>query len=360
MSATSRTDGRSRAGKRLARYEGVAAPVMMVLAIVFLAAYGVPIVWPDVPSWVHRLTEGVAFVIWVAFAADLLTRVALTDRRLRYLLRHPVDVAAVLLPMLRPLRVLRVFASGQVLLARGRGVLRSGQALVFSAGTLVLIGALAILDAERDAEGANITTFGDALWWAITTVTTVGYGDRHPVTGVGRGVAAALMIVGISLLGVVTASFAAWFLAGGDRTSDDSREDDRADRPERPTLRATAVTIAAPDPRALARFYARLLDGELTHDDPPGPDEPPTGGWAQVRTTGLTLNVEHEARWRAPVWPARDGEQVATVHLDVQVDDLPGAVRWAQRCGARLADVQPQDDVRVMLDPAGHPFCLFT
>lgn len=71
---------------------------------------------------------------------------------------------------------------------------------------------LAILDAERNQPNANITTFGDALWWAMTTITTVGYRDRFPVTGAGRFVAAGLMVAGIALLGVVTATVAAWFV----------------------------------------------------------------------------------------------------------------------------------------------------
>jgi voltage-gated potassium channel len=75
------------------------------------------------------------------------------------------------------------------------------------------LGAVAVLDAERSAPGANITSFGDALWWASTTVTTVGYGDRYPVTTEGRLIAVALMVVGIGLVGAVTASVATWMVA---------------------------------------------------------------------------------------------------------------------------------------------------
>ena len=126
-----------------------------------------------------------------------------------------------------------------------------------------------------------------------------------------------------------------------------------------PRIRATSLTIGAPDPRALAAFYARLLDVEVTTTEEPGPDEPAQAGWAQVRTAHLTLNFEFERHWRAPVWPARGGEQLATVHLDLWVDDLDAALARAVECGGRLADEQPQADVRVVIDPAGHPFCLF-
>lgn len=81
-----------------------------------------------------------------------------------------------------------------------------------SAALVIFCSALAILDAERAAPDANITTFPDALWWAVTTVTTVGYGDHFPTTGLGRLIAVGLMIGGIALLGVVTATLASWFV----------------------------------------------------------------------------------------------------------------------------------------------------
>lgn len=134
------------------------------------------------------------------------------------------------------------------------------------------------------------------------------------------------------------------------------------ENPGGPRLRATSVTIMAPDPRRLAEFYARLLGVEVRASEPPGEDEPATAGWAQLRAGDLTLNVEYERSWRTPVWPARPGEQNATQHLDIWVEDadaLAEAVAWAVTCGATEAPEQPQENVRVMLDPAGHPFCLF-
>lgn len=131
----------------------------------------------------------------------------------------------------------------------------------------------------------------------------------------------------------------------------------------RPALRVTSVTIGSSQPRELARFYSDLLGWRVTASDPPRPRMPEGDGWAQIKpppeTAGPTLNFEYEEQFRRPVWPAREGEQNATEHLDIHVDDLTAAVKWAQSRGARLADVQPQHDVRVMFDPDGHPFCLF-
>jgi catechol 2,3-dioxygenase-like lactoylglutathione lyase family enzyme len=131
----------------------------------------------------------------------------------------------------------------------------------------------------------------------------------------------------------------------------------------RPAMAVTSVTIGAPAPRDLAAFYAQLLGWPVTASEPARPGMPPEDGWAQVRPpageNGPTLNFEYEAKFSRPVWPAADGTQNATQHLDIAVGDLDGTVRWALAAGATLADVQPQEVVRVMLDPAGHPFCLF-
>ncbi len=131
-----------------------------------------------------------------------------------------------------------------------------------------------------------------------------------------------------------------------------------------PRLTVTSVTITAPDPRALAEFYARLLATEVSTSEPAPEGEPPEAGWAQLRTGAdqgrpLTLNLEYDRHFVPPTWPAQAGQQGATAHLDIWVDDLDAAVAWALECGARLDPVQPQDGVRVLRDPAGHPFCLF-
>jgi catechol 2,3-dioxygenase-like lactoylglutathione lyase family enzyme len=130
-----------------------------------------------------------------------------------------------------------------------------------------------------------------------------------------------------------------------------------------PRLDVTSVTIGAPDPRALAAFYARLLGWPVTAEEPPRPGNPPEDGWAQVRppdgTAGPTLNFEYEIHYRRPAWPSEAGRQHITEHLDIYAEDLDAAVAWAVEAGATLAARQPQEDVRVLLDPAGHPFCLF-
>lgn len=112
------------------------------------------------------------------------------------------------------------------------------------------------------------------------------------------------------------------------------------------------VALDTPDPRGLADFYAALLDWEIgSVADDWVTVRPPDG----VAYLAFHLN-EHHVR---PVWPSTPGEQQQQLHLDFEVQDLAAAVASAIRLGARLAQFQPQDDVRVMLDPDGHPFCLY-
>ena len=120
--------------------------------------------------------------------------------------------------------------------------------------------------------------------------------------------------------------------------------------PERPPMTLTATVLDCPDPRALARFYAELLDWPIGTDDPE---------WATLRPGGPGLSFQREAGHVPPVWPAGPGDPRMQLHLDVQVDDLAAAVAFAVSLGARVAGFQPQHHVLVMLDPAGHPFCLY-
>ncbi len=112
------------------------------------------------------------------------------------------------------------------------------------------------------------------------------------------------------------------------------------------------VVLDCPDAHALAAFYSRLLGWEVTLREP---------DWVLLRcpTGGTGLSFQSEAWYRPPVWPEEPGEQTKMLHLDFLVDDLAAAGAHALEAGAVLASYQPQDDVRVYLDPAGHPFCLF-
>ena len=121
----------------------------------------------------------------------------------------------------------------------------------------------------------------------------------------------------------------------------------------RPSLRWTGVCIDCADADELAEFYRRLLGWEVTGRD--------GDGWVAMRDPagGTGLLFQAEAAYREPVWPEQPGGQDKMLHFEIQVDDLEAAVAHAVAAGARLAEHQPQPGVRVMLDPAGHPFCLY-
>lgn len=119
-----------------------------------------------------------------------------------------------------------------------------------------------------------------------------------------------------------------------------------------PRLSLATVVLDCSDAHDLAEFYRRLLGWEVKRSEP---------DWVLLRNPGggTTLSFQSEADYRPPVWPERPGEQQKMLHLDIWVDDLDEAGAHAVAVGATLADFQPQEDVRIYLDPAGHPFCLF-
>ena len=204
---------------RRERWESVMEWPLTATALLFLAAYAWPILQSDLDrGWV--ITCGlVTRVAYVVFVVDYLARLGLSHNRRRFLRTHVPELLVVVLPVLRPLRMLQlVNLLGQ--LNRYAGSSLRGRVAVYvvgATGLVILTASLAGLQAERGAPGATITSFGDAVWWAVTTVTTVGYGDMYPVTTTGRFVAAGLMLAGIALLGVVTASLATWLI---DRVSE--------------------------------------------------------------------------------------------------------------------------------------------
>ena len=126
-------------------------------------------------------------------------------------------------------------------------------------------------------------------------------------------------------------------------------------------MRITGPVLDSADPLGLATFYEALLGWTMVAREGPRPGCPPEDGWAKLRSPAgdMKIELQWEEHYVRPTWPPAPGEQQMMIHLDIGVDDLDAGVAWAIECGAALADHQPQDGVRVMLDPAGHPFCLF-
>jgi voltage-gated potassium channel len=198
---------------RVERWERSAQLPLMAVSLLFVAAYAWPILDPGLDDDLVGLCDLVVWLTWGVLVLELVVRFAAAVDKWLFVRRHPLDIAAVILPVLRPLRLLRLLTLLKVLNRYAGSSFRGrvGIYLGASVSLIVFMGSLAILDAERDGNGP-ITTFGDALWWALATITTVGYGDMYPVTTEGRFVAAGLMFCGIGVLGVVTATFASWLV----------------------------------------------------------------------------------------------------------------------------------------------------
>jgi len=232
-----------------------------ILAIVFLADFLLN--WFIAPNsaWAGATFSVVAWGVWAAFAVDYVVRLYLHPNRWQFFRTHLLDLVMVLLPMLRLLRVglLLVKAFKSVSTEQIAGSLIGIVAVIF------VVAALLEWKVEHDAPGANITTIGLAFWWAIVTTTTVGYGDTYPVTVIGRFIGSLVMIVGIGLIGTVSATIAAWFVAHKKqpvRAKVQQAESARAGTGEEPGALPEAVEASAiarpPDVEALDRTVAAL------------------------------------------------------------------------------------------------------
>ncbi|PZF90085.1 potassium channel family protein [Micromonospora deserti] len=227
---------------RAAGWERLTALPLTALSLLFLVAYAVPILWPGLnQSWIQAC-HVTTMAVWALFWLDFCVRFVLHPDRRRFLRGHLFDLAVLALPMLRPLRALRL-VTVVLNLSRRTEVWVRGRLGVYVAATtllLVVVAALAALDAERGAPDATITSYPNALWWAAVTITTVGYGDYYPVTGEGRIVALGLMIGGIGLIGFVTGSLATWIV---DRVAGRDQQQQAATAEDVAALRAEIAAL---------------------------------------------------------------------------------------------------------------------
>jgi voltage-gated potassium channel len=228
---------------------------LMIVSVIWLVAYSWQVI-ADLQGTAELVARLVMGVTWIVFIVDYIVRLSIARPRGTWFRHHLFDLAVVALPMLRPLRLLRVLTLVTVLQRTVGTALRSSIA-IYGAGAAVLIiyiGGLAVLDAERHAPGANIVNFGDAIWWAFVTITTVGYGDYYPVTIGGRVVAVLLMAGGVAVVGVVTATLSSWVIERASRGNDDAEAATRGQMRQMTQqlaeLAARLPSAAAPTPGA--------------------------------------------------------------------------------------------------------------
>ncbi|MET8687877.1 potassium channel family protein [Streptomyces sp. NPDC004732] len=229
------------------RWERRTQRPLLVLAVAFAVAYAVPIVSPDASKSVTRICSLVEWFVWGVFAVDYSVRLFLSGHRKQFVRTHWLDLCAVLLPMIQPLRLLRL-VSTLALVGRRARMASQIKLTTYVAGSVVgllMFGSLAVLSVERESPNGNIKTLGDAVWWSFTTMTTVGYGDLSPTTGLGRMLAVGLMLSGIALLGVVTANIAAWFIARFEKDDVEERRQTAAIEALTAEVRALRAQVAS-------------------------------------------------------------------------------------------------------------------
>ncbi|MET8804562.1 ion channel [Streptomyces sp. NPDC004546] len=196
---------------------------LFVASLVFLAAYATHVLATGISAFWHVVCLSVILVLWLVFAADYVVRWRLSGQGLRFVPTHMLHTVVVILPLLRPLRIVPLYDAVQRKAGQPRLSLHARVISYAGLSTLLLgfSGALAVFQAERGAPHATMRTFGDAVWWAASTLTTVGYGDITPVTPMGRTIATGMMIGGLALLGAVTGSFSSWLMQTFTREGDE-------------------------------------------------------------------------------------------------------------------------------------------
>lgn len=218
----------------LDRFERAVEVPLLVAALAMVPLLVLPLVADLSPAAEASVVAG-EWAVWAMFAFEYVVRLVLTPQRARFVRREWPDLLIIVLPFLRPLRLvrsaraLRLLRLVRVAVFLGEATQTGRRVLVrhhlhyavLVTAAVVLSAAALVVALEEGAPDASIRTFGDALWWAAATVTTVGYGDVFPRTPAGRGIAAFLMVSGIALFGVITANVAAFFVA--------AEQDDRLD-----------------------------------------------------------------------------------------------------------------------------------
>ena len=189
---------------------------MLALALLMVPLLVLPFA-TDLSEQVHRWFLIADYVIWAAFTVEFAAKLLVSPNRLAYVRGHPLEAAMVVVPFLRPLRFLRLLMLLRLAVVLGLNTrlirsffLRRGTGFVLACLLVAVVGGGTLtFIAEHNHANSQITSLGDSYWWAMVTMTTVGYGDYAPVTPLGRGVAGFLMIFGIAALSITTASVAA-------------------------------------------------------------------------------------------------------------------------------------------------------
>lgn len=198
--------------KAVQRWEQRSTIPLAILGLVYLGLYAIEVLGDAKEVMLFDILL-VSDLIWGIFIVDFVARFVLHENKKKFLKQNVIELIGLLLPFFRAFRMLRVvialgFLTRAAKSLQGRINIYIGVILPI----LVFTCSLGVYEAEHNTAGATITNYGDALWWAFVTITTIGYGDYYPITFEGRAIAVLLMLSGLALVSVITVSFASWFL----------------------------------------------------------------------------------------------------------------------------------------------------
>ena len=198
---------------RVEKWEAVAEKPMMALSLIFAVIIVLPFA-DSISGHARTILEQLDVVIWIIFAIDYFGKLFISNNRRHFIRTHIFELAIVVLPVIRPLRLLRLIPLvGYFLrLSQHRLAGRLLQFATLAAVVIVMTAGVTMYEIERHSSNPNMHSLGDALWWAVVTITTVGYGDVYPTTAAGRILGSLVLVSGVAIVGIVTASIAATFV----------------------------------------------------------------------------------------------------------------------------------------------------
>ena len=200
----------------LTKWENWTKTPLIVAGLLFLVVYSIPIINPDVSESVKLACTRTSDVIWVLYVIDLIVCLVLAEQKISWMKKNVLNLFAVALPIIRPLRAFRALSMltflvrNQVAQSKRSNYLISVITAAF--GTWLVAG-LAVTECERNFPGTHIHDVADGWLWSLTTLTTIGYSDLFPVTFEGKIIGVAVMLVGLALLGTATAWLASHLMS---------------------------------------------------------------------------------------------------------------------------------------------------
>ena len=206
---TTHTSDIHRREELLHRIERATELPLLILSFIMIPLLVGPLFW-ELSSSEETIFLTLDTFIWAIFAIDLVIKFIIVPQRLAYLKRHWLEVLVVIVPFLRPLRILRILIFGSRAWVGVRRLVNIDFLLVYGVGLIVI--AATVVASVEGGENASIQSFPDALWWAVATITTVGYGDKVPISVAGRAAGYVLMFGGIAFFSGFTANLASFLV----------------------------------------------------------------------------------------------------------------------------------------------------